>query len=137
MQVVLGQCHQLAALEHFEVDLGGAQGQVLGGALGVIRPGVDDALGALDFVGGVEPVEEHLPQTQFRLGVIEDFGVMITERAGVGVIAVPAPVRSIQVHRWIKAPLGDLHVFISRQTAVYPRRQFRVGGDSALDGFGQ
>ncbi|MNM57462.1 hypothetical protein D3C81_686610 [compost metagenome] len=137
LQVVFGQRHQFTALEHFEVDLDGAQGQILSGALGVIGPGIDHAFGALDFVGGVEAVEEHLPQTQFRLGVIENFGVVITERPGVGVIAVPAPVRGIQVNRRIKAPLRDLHVFVSRQTAVYPRRQFRVSGDGALNGFGQ
>ncbi|MNP63504.1 hypothetical protein D3C76_1589090 [compost metagenome] len=105
--------------------------------MGVIRPGVDDALGALDLVGGVEPVEEHLPQSQFRLGVIEDFGVVITQRPSVGVVAVPAPVGGIEVHRWIKTALGDFHVFISRQTAVHPRCEFRVGRDSALDRFGQ
>ncbi|MCY1418277.1 hypothetical protein D9M71_338320 [compost metagenome] len=137
LQVVLGQGHQFAALEDFEVNLGGAQGQILSRTLSVIGSRVDHAFGAFDFIGSVEPVEEHLPQAQFRLGVVENFGVVIAERPGIGVIAVPAPVGGVQINRWIKAPFGDLHVLIRRQSAVHPGCQFRVGRNGALDRFGQ
>ncbi|MCY1174515.1 hypothetical protein D9M73_147210 [compost metagenome] len=137
LQVVLGQGHQFAVLEHLEINLGGAQGQILSRTLSVIGSRVDHAFGAIDFIGGVEPVKKHLPQAQFRLGVVENFGVVIAERPGIGVIAVPAPVSGVQIDRWIKAPFRDLHVFVSRQTAVHPRCQLRVGRDSALDRFGQ
>ena len=119
LQVVLGQGHQFATLEHFEVDLDGAQGQVLGSALSVIGPGIDHTLGAFDFVGGVETVKQHLPQAQFRLGVSQDLRVVIALCAGAGVIAVAAAVSSVQIDRWIEAPFGDFDFFVRGQPRVH------------------
>ncbi|MNR27513.1 hypothetical protein D3C85_1447890 [compost metagenome] len=99
LQVVGGQGHQFAALEYFEVHLDGAQGQAFGGTTGEVGAGVDDRPGASDFIGGIETVEQHLPQAQFGLGVPLGFSVMATGRqaAGRGVVAVAAAVAGIQV----------------------------------------
>ena len=133
LQVVRRQRHQFAALEHFEVDLDGAQGQVLRGALRVVGARVGHTFGALDFVGRVETIEDHLPHAQLGLGVGEDFGVVIAEGPGVGVVAVAATVSRVQIDGWIEATLGDFDLFISRKARVHARRKFRVGGDSALN----
>jgi hypothetical protein len=53
LQVIGGQGHQFPTLEHFEVDLDGAQGKILGRALRVIRPRIGYAFGSFDFVGEV------------------------------------------------------------------------------------
>ncbi|MNK78386.1 hypothetical protein D3C87_980140 [compost metagenome] len=137
LQVVLGQCHQFTTLEHFEVDLNGAQSQILGSALRVVRARIGHAFGAFDFVGGVETVEQHLPQAQLGLGVIEDFGVVITEGPGVGVVAVAAAIGGVQIDGRIEAALRDFDLFISRQARVHARGQFRVSGDGALNGLGE
>ncbi|MNG13466.1 hypothetical protein D3C84_971470 [compost metagenome] len=99
LQVVGGQGHQFAALEHFEVHLDGAQGQAFGGTAGEVGAGVDNRSGASDFIGGIETVEQHLPQAQFGLGVPLGLRVVAIGRqaAGRGVVAVAAPIAGIQV----------------------------------------
>ena len=76
LQVIGGQGDHLAALEHVEVHLDGAQCQRLGGAKGVIGARVNHRLGACYFVGGVETVKQHLPQAQFRRAVGQGFLVV-------------------------------------------------------------
>ncbi len=138
LQVVLGQCQQVAALEHFQVHLDGAQGQALGGATGVIGAGVDHRPGALHFVGGVETVEQHLAQAQFRLGVVVGLGVVIaTTGAGGAVVAVATAVGGIEVEAGVEAAFGDFYIFIGRKPAVTAGIQFRVSVQRALDRLGQ
>ncbi|MNJ34499.1 hypothetical protein D3C77_292140 [compost metagenome] len=91
LQVVLGQGDQFAALEHLQVHLDGAQGNAFGSGLGVVGAGVDHRFGTAHLVGGVEAVEQHLPQAQVRLGVGQGFFVVVArtvgiEAAGVGVV---------------------------------------------------
>ncbi|MNN44513.1 hypothetical protein D3C81_1588070 [compost metagenome] len=117
LQVVLGQGHQLPALEHFQVHLDSAQADALGGCLGVVGAGVDHRFGTADFVRGVETVEQHLPQAQVGLGVVQGFLVVIgcavgVGEASIGVIRLLPTVAGNQVDARVPAAFGNLDVFV-------------------------
>ncbi|MNH20832.1 hypothetical protein D3C79_806190 [compost metagenome] len=131
MQVVLGQGHQLTAFEHLEVNLDGAQGDGLGGGLGVVGARVHHRFRTADFVGGVEAVEEHLPQAQVGLGVGQCLFIMVARAVdigatGVGVVGALAPIAGHQVDSGVVTASGELHIFIGRQPAVLAGSNFRM-----------
>ncbi|MNG26014.1 hypothetical protein D3C84_1109390 [compost metagenome] len=96
-QVVPGQQHHLAALEHLQVDLHRTQRQALGGAQGEVGPGVHHRTGACHLVRCIEAVEQHLPQTQLGVAEVQGFLVVIAEGAGSGVVGLFAAHTGYQV----------------------------------------
>ncbi|MNO97069.1 hypothetical protein D3C76_887640 [compost metagenome] len=136
LQVVLGQGYQFTALEHFQVHLDCTQRDILGNSLGVVGAGGGDRFGAAYFIRGVEAVEDHLPQAQFGLGVVEGFLVVVTLGTGRGVVRALAAVTGNQVHGRVVATTRELHVFIGRQLAVTVGADLWVVVHGALDSLG-
>ncbi|MNC28114.1 hypothetical protein D3C75_763080 [compost metagenome] len=136
LQVVLGQGYQFTALEHFQVHLDCTQGDILGNGLGVVGAGGGDCFGAAHFIRGVEAVEDHLPQAQLGLGVVEGFLVVVTLGTGRGVVRALAAVTGNQVHGRVVATTRELHVFIGRQLAVTVGADLWVVVHGALDSLG-
>ena len=104
-------------------------------ALDVIRARIDHVLGARDLIRRVEPVENHLPQAQLGLGVVQGF-LVVTARGletGGGAVGAFAAIAGDQVNRWLVATLGDIDVFICREPVVHGGVNFRMGIEGALD----
>lgn len=137
LQVVASQGDHLAAHQQIQVYLDGTQRQALGGTEQAVGAGVDHGLGARHFVGSVEAVEQHLPQTQFGIAVVQGFLVVVTQRSGAGAVRALAAIADQQVDGGQIAALGELDVFVRGETAIGGSMDLRVVVQCALDGLRQ
>ncbi|MNV94019.1 hypothetical protein D3C71_1887710 [compost metagenome] len=77
-QVVLRQSDHFATFQNIQINLDGAQRQTFCRAEYPVSPRVHYRFGSCDFIGGVETVEQHLPQTQLGVAIVEGFRVVLT-----------------------------------------------------------
>ncbi|MNP39706.1 hypothetical protein D3C76_1332930 [compost metagenome] len=89
----------------------------MGDGLSVVGAGGGHRLGTAHFVGCVETIEDHLPKTQFGLGVVQGFlvvvaGTVSVQAAGVEVVRALSAVPGYQVDGWIVPTTGKFHVLV-------------------------
>ncbi|MND70419.1 hypothetical protein D3C80_619210 [compost metagenome] len=136
-QVLLGQAHHLLATQHVYIDLRHIQRGALGGAEQGVGSGVHGRLLAAHLVLGRETVEHHLLQTQAGFAAVQGLPMIVAGGPGSGVVCAFTAVPGQQVHGRQVAPLGGLQLLVGRQTAVYPRLDFRVDVHGPLHGLGE